>query len=516
MKIIHAFWSPNISNDFFNSGNFYLWVETDQKKKGKIAHLEHPFQIAKSEFVDFLIEIGIKNLPFHKKDLVESFKIILPSVKNIPLLSPLLNSHINLEEEIKWQKFTVNSIKIDNILSFLKEINFLSVYFSNSVKIGKDLEFWIKYAGVVRDVIKKDHYIPALKQQKDGKQGNKQNNLYPAWEIISEDFDNALDEYSSYMPLSSIATPDSKKLTTFDKKSILKQFSEVALHEIIKNTKFTNKIFKTIEGNFIEDALYLYDKPLKLENNSQKQNELINSWLPWRENIKHQDSSVPFHLCFKLNSADQSNPNNWIIEMLIQSKKDPSFQISLYDFWHKIYNEKNLKDYFGSEVEKNILILLGHATRIFPKLLSSLNNNKPTNINLTLEEAFEFLREDAVILSNGGYKVILPSWWSAKGQNRIKIKLKAKSKSSSDSMSSGLFSKDAILNFKYQLAMDDKEISKEEFEALVNAKESLVNFRGQWIEVGNNQMSDMLKFFEKNKDKDHEESYLDLLNKLSL
>ena len=71
MKIIHAFWSPNISNDFFNSGNFYLWVETDQKKKGKIANLEHPFQIAKSEFIAFLLEIGIKNLPFHKKELVE-------------------------------------------------------------------------------------------------------------------------------------------------------------------------------------------------------------------------------------------------------------------------------------------------------------------------------------------------------------------------------------------------------------------------------------------------------------
>ena len=235
MKIIHGLWSPEISTDFFKSGNFYVWIETSQKKKGKISGLEHPNQIAKSDLVDFLNEIGVKTLSTHGKNAINSCQITLSSVQNIPLLSPSINQHLELEGKIKWQNFDITCLKIDEVLLFLKEIHFLSLYFPKNIKLGKDLEFWIKYAQIIREAIKKDHYIPALKHQKNGNKVA----IYPAWEIISQSVQNSIQQYASAMPDPCISAVDKKgknsNLQAYDKKS-----ESVAIIDRSNNLRFFN------------------------------------------------------------------------------------------------------------------------------------------------------------------------------------------------------------------------------------------------------------------------------------
>ncbi|MBT4922211.1 MAG: DEAD/DEAH box helicase [Rickettsiales bacterium] len=513
MQIIHGFWSPETSQDFFKAGSFYIWVETSNVKKGEILKSSHPNQASKSELVNFCNKIGIRNISGDIKHIIESNQLTFPSVKNIPLLSPQIKQYPDLDKNITWQNFNVNCFKIDRPLIFLKEINFLSLYFPLNIKLGIDLKFWIKYSRVITKEIKQDHYIPGLKHQKK----NNEIKIYPSWEFISQSMQSSIAQYAKAMPSICIAAAPSageqNNIQAYDSESSLKQFAEIMLNTMIKETKFTNKILKEAEDSFIEDNLNLLGDAIKIENPE----EVLEQWHEWQENIKHEDSAIPFYLCFKLREASKLNPEDWSIEMLIESKKDPSFKISLSDYWHKLKDDKKLEQYFGLEIVKNILILLGQATRVFPKLLSALDTDKPSIIELSLEEAFFFLKEEAAILKNAGYKVIVPAWWSAKGQSRIKINLKAKSQKSSPSNDSdGLFSQDSILSFKYQLAMDGTSVSQEEFENLVSAKQSLVNFRGEWIEVNEDHMSEMLDLINVDKDQDHEMGYLELLRNISV
>jgi len=117
--------------------------------------------------------------------------------------------------------------------------------------------------------------------------------------------------------------------------------------------------------------------------------------------------------------------DNWHIHFLVASKQDPSLKLSLSNYW--VINQKaktGLVKHFGKDFEANLLLNLGYAARMYPKLWQGLETDQPTGLQLNLEEAFEFLKESAWVLEDAGYKVIVPPWWTPEGRRRAKIRLK--------------------------------------------------------------------------------------------
>jgi hypothetical protein len=53
MNVIHGTWIPNDTFDFIQSGNFYLWVESDGVQK-PISHTLHPQHLPEKACLDFL------------------------------------------------------------------------------------------------------------------------------------------------------------------------------------------------------------------------------------------------------------------------------------------------------------------------------------------------------------------------------------------------------------------------------------------------------------------------------
>ena len=62
--------------------------------------------------------------------------------------------------ELLWQE--VQCYRIQHPLKVLREIQFSSLYHS-SILLGSDLRFWIQFARELRQLFRRQHFIPALK-----------------------------------------------------------------------------------------------------------------------------------------------------------------------------------------------------------------------------------------------------------------------------------------------------------------------------------------------------------------
>ncbi len=143
---------------------------------------------------------------------------------------------------------------------------------------------------------------------------------------------------------------------------------------------------------------------------------------------------------------------------------------------------------------------------------TGLETDEPAAIVLDTDAAFDFLNEAAWVLEDAGYKVVVPSWWTPKGRQRAKLRLKANSKSTGEQdKSKSYFSFDTLVEYQYELSIGGEKVSEKEWQALVESQARLVQFRGQWMELDQAKMQEMMAFWQQHKSENPELSLLDFM-----
>jgi len=174
--------------------------------------------------------------------------------------------------------------------------------------------------------------------------------------------------------------------------------------------------------------------------------------------------------------------------------------------------KKQIEKKFGKDMEREILLYLGQAAKIYQQIWRGLETDKPEGFNLTLEEAFEFLKEYSWVLEGAGFKIIVPSWWTPEGRRRAVLKLKTSGKSAGATpLNTGLFSMDKILSYDFEYSIGNETVSENEWKDLVNAKSPLVKFRGEWMELDRDKMDQLIEFWEKSSDKKSKMTIADIM-----
>jgi SNF2 family DNA or RNA helicase len=559
MKILHGTWIPQAEDNFVQGGTFYLWVETTESKKqrGKA----HPRQLGQASLAEFLMnEAGIKLPTVGNQDrnrtstgleqAIAPQHFLLPSVDQQPLPSLELARYLEAElpETFEWQYWQIDCLAIatHTVIKLLNELHFVALYNLAEVQFGSDLLFWHHYTQFFKQIILRDQYIPALRYQEIAAIAASKNNqkssgtatrgrkkpveadkntkisktapsfkIHPGWEIVSTQYETDLQRYVEWMPLvcvSGFSEPaDTPKF--YDQERLLRHFSECLITEIVKHTPIPATFETKISGSLLDLCL----NPKRIAPASLEQ---YRQWQTWRDRITRNQAVAPFSLCFQLRSPDQPN-QDWILEFQVASKKDPSLRMPLQDYWRaalqipqgsRSTQQKQLQKQFGENFEQHLLTNLGYAARIYPQLWTGLETDEPASIRLSLDDAFTFLNESAWVLEDAGYKVIVPAWWTPKGRQRAKIRLQAKGMSkSSGSKGKGYFSADSLVEYKYELAIGGEQVSEQEWRQLVNAKTPLVQFRGQWMELDQDKMQEMLEFWKKHRQENPNLSLIDFM-----
>ena len=523
MNILHGTWIPRSGDEFIQAGGFYLWVETDTPTQVKANR--YLYSLGETELKDFLVNsVYIPSVDLEQDPERKYF--LLPTHQNKPLPSLELARYLELELpgsfELKYWTIDCCQVATDrsSIIKLLKDIHFLTVNDLQDLQMGADLLFWYHYTQSLRQVLLKDQYIPALRYtqvaQTQPKSKSKTKKaipistiqIYPAWEIISDRYTADLNLYSELMPLACVAGFSSLPASPifFDKSTLLEHFSTYLLTQIISGTPSTAGFDKQIDDSLLQLCWQQTGNKLIDDDN------LYQQWQTWRTGISRSQGSSHFYLCFQI--EEPSKPEKpWTLSFQVAAKDDPSQRILTDSYWKLSGKELNIfRQKFGADFEQQLLINLGYAARIYPKLWAGLETDKPTQMNLSIDETLSFLKESAWVLEDAGYKVIIPAWWTPKGRRRAKLKLKATGKKAeAGGKNKSYFSFDTIVEYHYELAIGNESVSTSEWQELVENKSQLVQFRGEWLELDQSKMQEMLAFWEKNQTDAPKLDLLDLM-----
>src|SRR5436305_10122752 len=527
MHIIHGTWIPEDSHAFIQSGAFYLWVETDTPI-GTTRHRGdpvHPLQRMSTALAAFLTEkLGLReSMPGTLARTLTTKYFLLPTTKGKPSPSFELLRYADEEEPLEFDlaPWQVSCYQVSDVFSTLNDIHFIALNAAEDFQLGADLLFWHQYSQALKGIIAKDQYIPALKYQAlpsapaKGKRAKNIDSfeLHPGWELLSDTYETTIQRYIVAMPevcTAGLNSPDGAAL--FDKESLLRHFSECLLNNVVTGTPFTAKFDQQIADTLLYGCVYPY-RPARPQAATEALAD-YKRWLAWRANLTRAHTEAGFTLCFRLEEAPSSDIDNWYLHFFVAARHDPSLKLSLDEYWHLRPKERaEAARPFGQDFEKNLLLALGYAARIYPTVWNGLATDTPTGCRLTLDEAFAFLKESAWVLGDAGYTVIVPAWWTPEGRRRTKVRLKTalRSPKGAAATSRGYFNLNTIIAYEYQLSIGGQVVSEEEWQQLVNAKTPLVQFRGQWMELDRDKMQQLLEFWQTHQHEEPEITLLDML-----
>jgi SNF2 family DNA or RNA helicase len=507
MKIIHGIWTPENNQEFVQDGQFSIWIETDERttKDRKI----HPHHLQQSECADFLKQEFAYNLASKNPITLQTIK--LPTYQGKPLPAPELAGNQELDDEavITLEDWQVYRYVLLQPLKEINQIHFLSSYQTTNTRMGSDFLFWHYFSQSLKIVLYKDQYIPALLAQET----RGQIQFYRHWKIISPQYEALIRQAVTQMPLACSVG--------YQPETLLRHFAQVCLGNVLEQARrdlpqtFNGKIL----SEFLGSLLFSEYARKPLHTGQEQMPTLFRHYLDWQQRLSDTTTQSKVQLGLQLHEATAKSPNQWRVEFILCSHQDPSFKLGLSDFWQqgKQLYQTLLEQQFGTDIEQQLLMQLAQAAKIYLKLWQGMETSQPDSVYLTLEEAFEFIKEQAWILEDAGLKIIVPAWLTPKGRQRAKLRLRS-SKSKSSSSAAGIksyVSLENLVNYHYELAIGDEVVSVEEWQQLIESKVPLVQFRGQWVELDHDKMAEMLQLWQQQQHQNATLSVQELLKTLA-
>jgi SNF2 family DNA or RNA helicase len=231
----------------------------------------------------------------------------------------------------------------------------------------------------------------------------------------------------------------------------------------------------------------------RLDVSAAEVEPLREALLPWTE--VETGATGPARATFRLSEVDTPDGSSpWRLGFLLQSMEDPSLLVPAGQAW----NDDGSLSRWLDRPQELLLAELGRASRVYPALVGALKTACPTGLDLDADGAYDFLSGAASLLDEAGFGILLPSWWS----RRAKLGLVLSAHTPVEGVVEGAsrFGRDQLMQFDWQLAVDDSTLTQDEIAALAQAKAPLVRLRGQWVAVDPEQLRRGLEFLQRQPD----------------
>ncbi|MCF8016018.1 MAG: DEAD/DEAH box helicase, partial [Chromatiaceae bacterium] len=525
-------------------------VAKGQASKEQVSNEQaaHPFALPRAGWSVLLEKLGLKRAGDSVERRLLACPVWLPSAPQAPLPSPELARRLGgtesgietgtgivtgaeseteaapnpsdptVEDSSRLQAWQVETFPLAAPLRQFRELRFLTDDAFGGLRAGADLLFWHWFTQQLKQLFLQDQYLPGLRYRQPPTPPRRKKapagELHPVWQWAGRAYEQLIEQALPAMPPACAAGSE----TQFEPASLLEHCAAVLLDELVRATPLPATFKKRIDGSLVALA---FDRapgqqPLAVTDEQQAQ---YRAWRRWRQAIDGGGQAAPLTLGLRLleppddsgttkaagaaktDAATETSP--WTLELIVIPCHDPSQRLALADYWQGTQAErKAFRAQLGeSDFERQLLLDLGLAARIYPKLWDGLKTAEPQAVTLSLNEAFDFLKDAAWVLENAGYKVVVPAWWTPTGRRRAKLRLRGSGSSASQSSGSTpgtkRFAIKQLLQFRYALSIGDEEISEEEWLALIDAKTPLVRFRGEWVELDPERMREMLAFWQR-------------------
>nr|WP_240947653.1 DEAD/DEAH box helicase [Planosporangium mesophilum] len=219
-----------------------------------------------------------------------------------------------------------------------------------------------------------------------------------------------------------------------------------------------------------------------------------------RELAEWQRDAVggPVRACFRLvEPQEDAEEPDWELQLALQVADQPSMVVDAERVWRSRGALKALARRIDSPQE-TLLAELGRASRLYPPIVDALREARPSALTLGADGAYGFLTEGAPVLAAAGFGVLLPSWWG-RPSARLGVRLSASSPTAPGTVAAkSALGQQAIVEYRWELALGDDPLSAEELEALTSLNAPLVRLRGQWVQVDAKRLANGVKLLRAN------------------
>jgi SNF2 family DNA or RNA helicase len=181
-------------------------------------------------------------------------------------------------------------------------------------------------------------------------------------------------------------------------------------------------------------------------------------------------------------------------------------KIPLNELWTEHY--KSLEKIENFIVNKEyfleiILRALGTASKIFQPIRQALEKEIPNEIQLTSSEVIDFLKYPKDLLIQNGFNIILPEVFTHGAKQRLTARLIIRSKEDKKVKGKSValpsfFNINSILEYKWETSLKGEPLTEDEFKELIEKQEPLINWRGEWVLIDQQDVADLRNLLEKN------------------
>ncbi|MBF0216328.1 MAG: DEAD/DEAH box helicase [Candidatus Omnitrophica bacterium] len=151
--------------------------------------------------------------------------------------------------------------------------------------------------------------------------------------------------------------------------------------------------------------------------------------------------------------------------------------------------ESALKEYSGAKNKRMLLRLLSpvHRASLESRYLKEMIDSEDIYhpVAWTAGETYRFL-EDIPIFEKAGIAVKVPNWWKAKRPIRPQVSVRIGDKRP------GSMGLDALVDFEMSVVIGDEALTGEDIQELLRQSERLIFFKGEWVEVDREKLSEIL------------------------
>jgi hypothetical protein len=164
MNILHGTWVPGDGTPFENPGRFVLWMEQQEPPDVRRAAESHPFAATAPRLEALLAEAFPAAALRAIDPAAATVWAWLPSADGAPLPSPELGQLLGAEppETFDWRPWQMAAMSTADPLLLLKELHFQAIQQEDRLRLGSDLRFWHGFSRAVRDLVRRQTFLPAL------------------------------------------------------------------------------------------------------------------------------------------------------------------------------------------------------------------------------------------------------------------------------------------------------------------------------------------------------------------
>lgn len=172
----------------------------------------------------------------------------------------------------------------------------------------------------------------------------------------------------------------------------------------------------------------------------------------------------------------------WRLTVHAQARHDAHLLLDAERLGTDFGDDPRLLDRPFADAQRQLRVDLALAAAHVPTLAACAAPDGPWSCELSLAEAYAFVKEAVPRLEAEGLRVFLPRGWRA-GRSRLQLWLDLSPDEGAAAAGDAQLGLHALIRYDWRLALGDEELSPEEWQALTEAKLPLVRFRGQWTEV---------------------------------